>query len=205
MKQHGVTLIELMVGIAIGMLALAFGTKLHVDHLLATRKALLEARISQDLRSVGALMAREWRRAGYTAQPSAAARDTPVTVDGATSVAYDGGSTGFRLKDGVLQMRLTTSGGSSGWQPLTDPAVLRVTAFETVHRPHAVEAYRHCSCIAMHECDAAELAASPARPRILIHFVEARLRAQARADASIEREIRESAAVRAQQVEGQCP
>ena len=220
MSQRGLSLVELLVSLAIGMVTLATATKLYVDYLQATKRSLLNARISQDLHASAGLMVRELRRAGYWAgsatQRSGARNPYDQVKASGTSVmvGYDrdatqseqlAAQTGFRLQDGVLQMRSVGQQGSAGWQALTDPAVLQVTRLSVEHHRHEVEVYGYCSCLATHRCTEAELAADPNWPRLVVHQFDTVLQARARHDASVQREVRDTVGARNEQLEGRCP
>lgn len=64
-SQRGLTLVELMVGIAIGLFVLAAGVLGTTSSLRGNRELLLEARLQQDLRAAMDLITRDVRRAGY--------------------------------------------------------------------------------------------------------------------------------------------
>ena len=149
-RQHGLSLAELMVGLALGLFVSAVALAAIVQQARDTRRLLLEDRLDQDLHITAHLMARHLRRAGYWAH---AARDgvwrpgTPPAVNphGVTETPADalrftysspGGPAtdepavasherfGFRLRQTILDIEL----GSGRWQPLTDPSRLHVTA-----------------------------------------------------------------------------
>ena len=98
----GLSIVELMVGIAISLFIVAGATVMMTSQLGDNRKLLLEAQIQQDMRSAMDMISRDIRRAGYWAQayrqvwPTAAPmlnpyrgmtpRDAPL---GTTSVIYD--------------------------------------------------------------------------------------------------------------------
>ena len=64
-SQRGFTLVELLVGLALGLLVVAAGVLLLAQQLRATSAPLLvEARLMQDLRTAADLVARDLRRAG---------------------------------------------------------------------------------------------------------------------------------------------
>ncbi|MES1161637.1 MAG: prepilin-type N-terminal cleavage/methylation domain-containing protein, partial [Rhizobacter sp.] len=63
--QHGLSLIELMIGVAIALFIAVAGSTLLVGHLRENRALLLEARLTQDLRTAADLITRDLRRAGY--------------------------------------------------------------------------------------------------------------------------------------------
>ena len=68
--QRGLSLVELLVGIAITLVVVAGALKMFVGHLEGNRRLLLEARLHQDLRAASDLIARDLRRAGYWQQAS---------------------------------------------------------------------------------------------------------------------------------------
>ena len=150
-RQHGLSLAELMVGLAIGLFVSAVALAAMVQQARETRRLLLEDRLDQDLQVTAHLMTRHLRRAGHWAH---AARDgvwrlgTPApahnphgitegpadalrfTYSSPGSAAADALAVasheqfGFRLRQNVLDIEL----GSGRWQPLTDPSRLHVTA-----------------------------------------------------------------------------
>lgn len=64
-RQRGLSLVELMVGIAIGLFVVAAGILGVTTSLRENRQLLLEARLQQDLRAAMDLITRDTRRAGY--------------------------------------------------------------------------------------------------------------------------------------------
>ncbi len=72
MRQRGLTLIELMVGIAVGLLVLIIVANIYMANLKATRDNIMANNLDSTMRSVMALMADEIRRAGYWAGISTA-------------------------------------------------------------------------------------------------------------------------------------
>jgi type IV pilus assembly protein PilW len=68
-QQRGISLIELMVGITVGLIITAGAIVMTVAQLGEHRRLLLETQIQQDLRAAGDLMLRDLRRAGYWSQP----------------------------------------------------------------------------------------------------------------------------------------
>ena len=63
-RQCGLSLVELMVGIAIGLLVVAGASLLVSTQLGENRRLLLETQVQQDLRASADMIARELRRAG---------------------------------------------------------------------------------------------------------------------------------------------
>ncbi len=144
-------MVELLVGVAIGLVITAAATLLMSGQLVENRRLLTETQMQQDLRAATDIMAREMRRAGgsnervsldsiwfpgsgqvvnnHMAQLLIVTSPTSVEFDyypgpfvGAPSVAL--GLSRFSLQSGRIK---TEMGG--GPQDLTDANVMRVTAF----------------------------------------------------------------------------
>jgi|JRYF01.1.fsa_nt_gb type IV pilus assembly protein PilW len=152
--QRGLTLVELLVGIAVGMFVLAGATLLLSTQLGDNRRLLLETQLQQDLRASLDIMTRELRRAG--ASPVAAQtvwvagapeplenNYAPITVaEGGTEIVFsyyrDGernGPWGYRLREGGIDSLMA----DAGWQELTDRRVMRVTRFDVALESEATE------------------------------------------------------------------
>jgi type IV pilus assembly protein PilW len=74
----GISMVELMVGIAIGLIVVAGGLTLLANYTSENRRLLLETRLNQDLRAAMDIVTRDIRRAGYW-------------QGSASSIWYDGG------------------------------------------------------------------------------------------------------------------
>jgi type IV pilus assembly protein PilW len=145
--QRGISLVELMVGIAVSLLVVAAAATLVAHQLADNRRLIVETQLQQDLRASLDLITRQLRRAGGVsaaaaqavlpgtggqALPGPGGQALPDrSADGAVDPAHFGytssaieASYGFRLDGGVIQARL----GNSGWQDLTDGHSLKVTA-----------------------------------------------------------------------------
>ena len=155
---RGLSIVELMVGITIGLFILAGASMVLTTQLGDNRRLLLEAQVQQDLRAASDLISRDIRAAGYWGnaykQVWAPDRDNPYSVTplaataGNTSLVYfrsldedpvlgtennvinDNEYGGFQLNasTGAIDMQL----GNGNWQQLTDPAVLSVMQFSLV-------------------------------------------------------------------------
>ncbi len=149
--SRGFSLVELMVGIAVGMFVVAAAALVTTSQLTDNRRLLLETQLQQDLRAAADIVARDLRRAGFW---SAARTGVPAPAGGAivpnpySTVLIDAtnktvqysyrrgaGSESFGFKlgtDGVLracQSDFAAGGCSSGWQDLTDGSTVEVTGF----------------------------------------------------------------------------
>lgn len=156
---RGLSIVELLVGIAIGLFVVAGATLVATGQLSDNRKLMQETQLQQDLRAAADLVARELRRSGFwgnaatvvnptgMAAPAASPYRFPASSAGAggrTEVLYsfssvDAGHPENNAEDaaeqygfahdssaGSIQMYV----GASGWQDLTDVAVMKVTKFE---------------------------------------------------------------------------
>lgn len=147
--QRGLSLVELMVGIAVGLFVVAAASTVVATQLSDNRRLLLEVQVQQDLRATADIITRELRRAGSWQNSIADAGNgtwadgvepmlnsnlenlTPLTGQASTvrfkssrSRGADG-PYGFTLVDGVISSWLTPT----TTQQLTDPATVRVTTF----------------------------------------------------------------------------
>lgn len=149
-RQRGLSLVELMVGITIGLFVVAGASLVVATQLGDNRRLLLETQLQQDLRATLDIVTREIRRAGGVADATAlaglwqegggpVARNNLATIDlnaDLDEVVFryrrggNEGPFGFRLSSGVVQSLL---GGN--WQALTDANVMTVTTFTVTPTP----------------------------------------------------------------------
>jgi len=143
--SRGLSLVELMVGIAVGLFVVAAAVTLVTSQLTENRKLLLELQLQQDLRATMDIMTRQLRRAGAADPNGAQAR---IAADGVGGIkagttlgavalvatdkvgfsfvrnAADFGPYGFMLSaDGVVKTQLSTMSP----QDLTDKNTMKVT------------------------------------------------------------------------------
>lgn len=213
---RGLSLVELMVGLALGLFIVATALFLLSEHLRENRSLLLQARLQQDLRTTLDLMSRHLHRAGHWGTPQAAiwqvdsaAQTNPYAAltPGSNSVMFyasrdaqenqqiDSNETlGFRLQQGVLQMRL----GDGGWQSLTDPEVMQITQLQiqpqVFEQPLADLCHRPCPP-----------ASSTCPPQIQVRSVQISMQASATHDAQVQRSLQTQVRLRSDAVVGACP
>lgn len=160
--QRGVGLVELMVGVAVGLFVVAAAVGLAVAHLDNNRRLQLEAQLQQDLRAALDIIGRELRRAGITSE-------APLFVASATADGQRNPFDAMRLATGtggglLVEYSFDRNPGAGGaptlfgfhhasvgsgagavgvirtriagaWQELTDPQVVDVTVFNVTARP----------------------------------------------------------------------
>jgi len=214
--QRGLSLVELMVGVAIGLFVVAGATMLVSNQLGDNRRLLLETQIQQDLRAASDIIVRDLRRSGYwgAAQTGvwnagvvavstnpytalSAASGVPVsevTFDYSRGVENDvvdaTDQAGFKLEGGAIKMRV---GGN--WQPLTDDRTLRVTSFrvELTTQPVTLSCFLDCG------------GAANCPPTQSLRELRVDIAGQATNDASVRRSVRSNVRLRNDIITGACP
>jgi type IV pilus assembly protein PilW len=216
-QLRGLSLVELMVGLAVGMVVIAAGISAMAHQAAASRRVLLEARLTQELRAAGHLLSMHLRRAGHWSEAAqgvwrANLPPPPANPHTFTSEAQDRlhftysspaaephGAVasrdhfGFRLRHGVLDIQL----GEDHWQPLTDPGLLQITELRLVPRDHdrAVPAACGQPCAA---------SASSCPPRVRMRELEIHIDATAVRDPGIRRHVTAHVRPRNDALVGQC-
>jgi prepilin peptidase dependent protein B len=227
-SQRGLSIIELMVGVVIGMFIVGGAIKLFVDMFGNNRRLLIETRVNQDLRAAADVIARDLRRAGYwrnalngvattpTSNPYSSATVTTVAASG-VSYAYDkdGVDTvdnateqfGFRVNGNVIEMRL---GGA--WQQLTDPSTVEITNLNLVQNAASSVQWAtiadSCPCIGAGTCVAPTSAASAVAgnwPQLGVRWVDVVIEGRSATDSRVTRRVIESVRLRNEQTRGVCP
>ena len=215
--QLGFSIIELMVGVTLALLIAAAAALLLASSVGENRRLLLEARLTQDLRSAVDLVARQARRAGhwsaastlglwsasasavpnpYAAMtPDAGASDTLTlrySQDTNENNAVDGNElVAFRLRNGALEAQL----GEHTWQALTDASTLVVTRFHIQPRVESSTLEAACACTDSETCTA---------PQVQVRSVVIEISGQAANDASVQRTVRSTVRLRNDNVSGGC-
>lgn len=220
-RQHGLSLIELMLGITVGLFVLISASTVMIGQVSDHRRLLLETRTEQDVRAIGELIQRDLRNAGgwgnawrsvwSESNPNPMANPyAPVTIsEGGQRLAFrvsltavDTGTEDdvydpntelreYRLSNGVLRTRV-----GNFWQPLTDPQTLRIASFVAT----LVETPTTLSSVCAKPCDG--LADCP--PTAIVREVRVRLDAEAAHDASVKRQLDLQVRLQSDDVRGVC-
>lgn len=159
-RQVGLSIVELLVGIAVGLFVLAGATMVTANQLSDNRKLLLEAQIQQDMRAAMEVIVREVERSGYWANaftsvsPSTSVAANPYVPAGVLSLgtndvlAYTSSRdednfqqdtnnaepnelNGFSLDPSTGAIEVQLSSNSPR-QQLTDPSIVKITTFTAV-------------------------------------------------------------------------
>lgn len=200
--RRGLSLVELMVGIAVGLFIVAAATVMTSSQLGENRRLLIESQLQQDLRTTTDIITRELRRSGSMleaellisneSQSAAANPQAPTTPASAptgspvSQVTFkyqrsgtEQGPWGYKLEGGVIKT-LVTEG--TAWQDLTDGNVMTVTAFAVnINRQDLIE----LPCPKL--CPAGNTACWPA---LYVREFEVSITAQARNYPEVRRSVR---------------
>lgn len=216
--QTGLSLIELMIGVAIALFIAAAGATLLAGNLRESRSLLVEARLMQDLRTAADIISRDLRRAGFWADatdgiwPAAgglatnpyAALAPSVAASDAVSFQFSRDSSennivdsneqfGFRLHNRVIEMQL----GASNWQALTDAGTLVITDFSVTPTVQEIDLSGYCA-----QACPADSATCPPRQQVRSFTVV--MTGRAINDARVTRSLRSQVRVRNDAVSGAC-
>jgi len=223
-QQRGLSLVELLIGSALGVLLVGAGISVLLAQLKESRALAEHNRLIQDLRSTTGLIARDLRRAGYwadsgagvwlrdalppdrtvAANPYATIETTPAPT-GALTLRYSRDSVenhsvdsneqfGFRLRNQVIEMRM----GGASWQAMTDASLMKVTALEFTPSEATIDLGALCSA----GCVAGDTACPP---RQKLRSVMVTITARSAADASAVRTARAEVRLRNDEITGRCP
>ena len=223
-RQRGLSLVELLIGSALGVLLVGAGIGVLLAQLKESRALAEHNRLIQDLRSTTSLIARDLRRAGHWADSGAgvwlrdapppdrtvaanpyAAVDTTPAPAGALTLRYSRDSVenhsvdsneqfGFRLRNEAIEMRI----GGANWQTMTDASLMKVTALEFTPAETTIDLGALCGA----DC-AADDNACP--PRQKLRSVIVTIAARSAADASAVRTARAEVRLRNDEITGRCP
>ncbi|HSB24589.1 MAG TPA: prepilin-type N-terminal cleavage/methylation domain-containing protein [Burkholderiaceae bacterium] len=216
-RQQGLSMVELMVGVAIGLFVVAGATMAVSNQLGDNRRLMLETQTQQDLRAAVDVIARELRRSGYWARAqdgvwyagAVAVTANPYTaMTPASGVAndvrfgYSRGAVennaldatdeaGFRVVDNAIQMR---TGGQ--WQTLTDNTTLRITSFRVTLIGQDVPLACFTPC---------PVGATACPPTQTVREAKVEISGTATHDPSVQRNARSQVRLRNDVVNGACP
>ena len=213
-RPRGLSLVELLVGIAVGMFVVASAAMLVSTQLNDNRKLLLETQVQQDLRATADIITRELRRAGHwnnaasfvwTASGASALNPYSVVTTNAGPPAEVGfkywrqanesGPFGFKQDGNVLKTLL----GAGGWQELTDGNTLRITALSIT--PHDGPSTR----LPCPKACPLPGGGEGCWPTLTVRELDVDISGEAASDPSVKRSLRTVVRLRNDLVQGACP
>jgi prepilin peptidase dependent protein B len=214
---RGLSLIELLVGVAVSLIVVGGAIGLFVNNLVSSRQLLAETRLNQDLRATVDLLTRDLRRAGYwgnaisgTQAIGAGAATTqnpystvtPVSASeisygfsrGAENNALDANEQfGLRLSNGAIQMQ----SGSGAWVDLTDTRSITITGFTITPTTTTLPLG--------HLCPKVCAVGAPNCPTVTVRNYAVLVQGQSVNDPSLQRSLRSDLRVRNDRLAGACP
>jgi type IV pilus assembly protein PilW len=217
---RGLSIVELLVATAIGLVIVAAAGGMVLAQHAAARKVQAETRLMHDLRTAADLVARDLRRAGHwsaaaasavrrgddaaavnphaamsptSAAASAVALSFSTSADGDAGVVDDRDRFGFRLRGGAIEMQL----GARNWQTLTDSGTLVVTVFAVEPRIDEISLAAFCE----HPCAAAS---TTCPPRQQVRSFAITLAARSASDSAVTRTLQSAVRARNDVVVGSC-
>lgn len=221
LAQRGVTMIELMLGIAVGLIVMAGVVGLLAGQLRGNQDLIGTIRLNNELRSSMDLIVRDLRRASYWGNSLAGVwypnipqiLDNPfLAIDTATAgairYAYDIDSNGvvgpnetFRIRRdaaaGTIEIQqLDAAGTVTGTTPISDADLSNVTGLTFVLQDRTATT----TCL-----NPGAGLIGPTPPILHIRQITATLTGQLRSDPTVTRTLAESVRLRNDWVEGSCP
>lgn len=210
--QRGLSLVELMIGLALGLFIVAGALGIHFQHLTTTAELRLQAQLNHEMRAAMDLVTRDLRRAGHwpaavsgtlaggdgSPPPRNPFSTLSVMKDPRLDVAYqyqppDDVRTAFRFQigaNGSLQMKI----GDGVPQPLTDTTLMEVTGFDVnlVSTPVALPDACPSGCTGGN-C-----------PRMIVNVLDITLSGRVKRKPEITRTLRSQVRPRNEVLEGVC-
>jgi len=226
--QRGLSIVELLVGVAVGLFILTGALQLFASYVNSNRQLLLETRVNQDLRVAADLVARDVRRAAYwdnstagvvttndhpvaAISPYASVEPTGTAATTSTSYSYADGVEhfGFKLTSGVLQYLQ----GSTNWQAITDSNTLTINNFVVTPVQRCMPLQQYCTGGSSNTCTGCALDATTGCPSsacatcpfISIRSFDIVLQGTSTTDASVIRSLQETVRIRNDELLGTCP
>lgn len=223
-SQAGVSLVELLIGVTLGLFIVGAGLTMLVVHLRESRTQIAQSRLMQDLRAATDLITRDLRRAGYWGDAPAGVwpRDAAINPGSVASnpysaMAVSGTSTpaiayqlsrdeiengrvddneqfGYRLRGGALEMQL----GAGGWQTMTDITSMKVTRLGLTPTEQVLDLGGSCHV----PCP---VGSTTCPPRLHVRGVIVTVSAVSATDAASERSVRTGVRLRNDEITGRCP
>ena len=204
--QKGLSLVELMVGITVGLFVVAAASTLMASQLTDNRKLLVETQLQQDLRSSLDIITRQIRRAGATTLPlteASLATDAGMggqynlyanltpTVSGVAAAQIDFAF--FRTADEQGPFKFKVENGTiktwvgDAWQELTDSNTVNVTTFDITPTNVTSETL---PCPKLCPIDASHTSPhTDCWPKVVVREFSIAIEASSRADANVRRSI----------------
>jgi type IV pilus assembly protein PilW len=219
--QRGLSIVELMVGVTVGLFIVGGALTLFTRNIINSRHMLAETRLNEDLRSAVDLMTRDLRRAGYwgnAIQGTIAVGATSstvsnpygsVTTPSATEIDYAFSTDpttednaldnyekfGIRLNSSTGVLQLQTSNGS--WSDVTDASSLTITSLSITPTTTTLPLGQFCAKV----CGVG----TPNCPTVTVRSFAIVVSGRSVSDSTLKRSLHSTVRVRNDQISGTCP
>jgi type IV pilus assembly protein PilW len=220
--SHGLSIVELLVGIAVGLFVLAGATWVATNQVSDNRRLLLETQIQQDMRTAMDIIVRDIKRSGYSFKadqlpsvgaPALALGYSPAGALSATnallytySAEANSGDNGTANPadpadaDDFKGFKLESGVikvqlGKDNWQPLTDGDVVTVTQFSA--NPVEVKAWLPTATCSTTPCPSTT---GCGNARVVTRVIELAMEGKAKHDDRIVRKLETKVRVRNDEV-----
>ncbi|NDW22895.1 prepilin-type N-terminal cleavage/methylation domain-containing protein [Alteromonas hispanica] len=157
-EQSGFSLVELLIGMALGITALSALSSLVGTGIGVNANLLSGARVNEEASNIMSLLVRDIKRAGYSGATTSMVQDPSnnpspfadsielsahpgeainscilfsydANNNGIFDAGADGDNFGYRLKNNTIEIRVNDAEcDGAGWLPLTDPSTVVITA-----------------------------------------------------------------------------
>lgn len=220
---RGLSIVELLVGIAVGLFVLAGATMVATNQISDNRRLLLETQVQQDMRTAMDVIVRDIRRSGYSfhADQLPAVGTAPQSIGYSPAGALGAGSTLLYTYSAISDsfdnrtadaanpaddndfkgFRLNgdviqVQLGRGNWQPLTDGDVVRITTFTAteVQGPEVLLPTATCSTT---PCPSTSGCGDA---RVVTRVIQLQMVGEAKHDPSVRRELNTAVRVRNDEV-----
>jgi type II secretory pathway component PulJ len=143
-KQAGLTLIEMMIAMLLGLLVTGSIIAIFISNVKSSSENIKMIHLNQELRTVMGFMSDEIKRSGYSADATVTTFIDDFNTATANCVLYsydvngNGVQTtnekfGFRLNDNTIEWGFNVAcGADDNWQDLTEPNIADITVFSIV-------------------------------------------------------------------------
>jgi type IV pilus assembly protein PilW len=107
LRQRGLSLVELMVGLTVGLLIVAAASMMMAGQLVENRRLLAAAQLQQDLRAAADIITRELRRSSRLSEKAVAA--SPSVLDTIDSYVGTSSTAGLVVENSLADISATNS------------------------------------------------------------------------------------------------
>lgn len=206
-RSRGLSLIELMVALTIGLAVLGGVLAMMMNSMRANAESMKTIRLNQEMRAAMDLMVRDVRRAGYRKGFSSTI-GSGQTVENTVHILDNGGriefqydedddgmlntsseSFGFKLEAGALKYTRNALASPPVWQSITDPKVTTLTALSFCYWPSVAT-----QCLTQVPAEAKSVSTGSAQ--VSVYAVRITISAQVKNDAATSRRLTETIRVR---------